>query len=167
MRLYAIALALVFVAATHAAAQASVPVGAEVRVDRAIDLKTFTQTVSRQYAVTVRRAVAADIDRDGDLDVITATDREFLVWINDGHGVLTSQRPDRGPVVDGGAPADSWRPYGPDRQETIQSDPPSPKTAAASAHAPPRIAVSRAWSSRPARYAAVVRGASVPRAPPL
>jgi FG-GAP-like repeat len=51
----------------------------------------------------VLKAIATDIDRDGDLDVVASTvDQPIVVWINDGTGRLTRQRPSRPAPVMGG-----------------------------------------------------------------
>jgi len=51
-------------------------------------------------------AVRADIDADGDLDLV-ATDRalNLLVWVNDGSGHFTRERPRRAAGVSTSAPA--------------------------------------------------------------
>ena len=42
----------------------------------------------------VLRAIARDLDRDGDLDVVASTAEEpIVVWINDGNGRYTRQKP--------------------------------------------------------------------------
>ena len=53
--------------------------------------------VSDDFSSNLVSAVTADIDSDGDLDVV-ATDRalNLLVWVNDGAGHFTRQRPKRG-----------------------------------------------------------------------
>ena len=53
-------------------------------------------TVSDAVTSDLVAAVTADIDADGDLDVV-ATDQELnlLVWVNDGTGHLTRQHPRR------------------------------------------------------------------------
>ena len=81
--------------------------------------------------------MTADIDRDGDLDVIASTDRGFFVWLNEGNGRLTSKKPERRPIIDGCPPDDTWDHGAACDQQTIQNEPPSSKGAAAYAHAPP------------------------------
>src|SRR6185369_8085701 len=50
------------------------------------DANSFARQIALSYHVDPHRVLAADIDRDGDLDVLAATDDGFKVWVNDGHG---------------------------------------------------------------------------------
>ncbi len=145
------------IAASAQARAASVPAGTVVRVGRAIDTVAFARAMDRQFDVQLRRVVAADIDRDGDLDIVATTDRGFMVWVNDGAGRLTSQSPRHAPVVEGGAPADTWHRGHSHRDLTVQNDAPAPRIAARYAHAPPAAA----------RAAVVHARFGTPRAPPL
>ncbi len=62
-----------------------------------------TMDVQWQQLPTVLRAIATDLDRDGDLDVVaTTSDEPVVVWINDGTGRLMRQRPSRPAPVMGG-----------------------------------------------------------------
>jgi|SRR5581483_551803 len=75
---------------------------------------------------TLTSIVVADIDRDGDADVVATDDALHLfVWLNDGTGHLTQQRPARattrtleahGPDLDGGGRAS---------EPSAPSDPPA------------------------------------------
>jgi FG-GAP-like repeat len=48
----------------------------------------------------VLRAIAVDVDRDGDLDVLVSTREEpVVVWLNDGAGHFTRQRPATAPSL--------------------------------------------------------------------
>jgi len=145
-----------------------VPAGSVVRVDAArhtIDVAAFARTVATRYHVVLHRVVAADIDRDGDLDVVAATDRGFLVWVNDGTGRLTSQSP-RQPSGLSGQPGDTWSGGEARRDETIQNDPPSTRLPGAYAHAPPAVPPAELSGCSVARRAATGRSAHIPRAPP-
>jgi hypothetical protein len=111
--------------------------------------------------------VATDIDSDGDLDIVATTDRSFTVWLNDGTGHLTSQRPSNAPAIDGRAPATTWR----DSEE--RSDPSTndggstTPLAVARAHAPPAGAAGDAAAlDFSADLSSRIRSSS-PRAPPL
>jgi hypothetical protein len=154
-------------AASAQARAAGVPAGTIVRVGRAIDTAAFARAVDRQFDVQLRRVVATDIDRDGDLDIVASTDRGFLVWVNDGAGRLTSQSPRHAPVVDGGSPADTWDRGRSHRDLTVQNDAPTSRTATACAHAPPPAA-SRAGDVQ-TRFLQTdaASSPSTPRAPPL
>jgi len=161
----AIAIGCVLSVAAPARA-ATVPNGAVMRVDSAIDVAAFARAVTARYHVELQRVVAADIDRDGDLDVLAATDRGFLVWVNDGTGRLTSQTPKHRPVIDGRAPPDTWNGAGPRDDETIQNDSPSPRLPAEHAHAPP-VAISQPAASTDVPLCApCAHSGCAPRAPP-
>jgi hypothetical protein len=149
------------------AVRASVPAGAFVHVERTIDIASFSRTIATRYDVVVRSALTADIDRDGDLDVVASTDGGFLVWVNDGNGRLTTKKPERRPIVDGCPPDDTWDDGGACDAQTIQNEPPSSKGAATYAHAPPSAVPERSDSVNDARALDPTRGAFTPRAPPF
>ena len=81
-----VALAAASVCAASPARAATVPSGAVIRTDRTVDVATFSRFIEARFSVVLRRVVAADIDRDGDVDILAATDRGFFVWLNDGAG---------------------------------------------------------------------------------
>jgi FG-GAP-like repeat len=149
-----------------AAFAGTVPAGSVVRVDRAIDLAAFTRTIATRYHVVLQRVAAADIDRDGDLDVVAATDRGFLVWVNDGGGRLTSQTPRPKTGLDGRSPGETWSGGRSRHAETIQNDAPSTRLASAYAHAPPAYASTALPSLASDCHLPVCASAHVPRAPP-
>jgi hypothetical protein len=158
--------AAVLVLAAATAARASVPAGAFVRVDRTIDVGSFSRTIATRYDIIVRGALTADIDRDGDLDIVASTDRGFLVWVNDGNGRLTSEKPEHKPIADGCPPDDTWEHGGACDAQTIQNEPPSSKVATADAPAPPSAVAEGSDSVNDPRALDPTRGASTPRAPP-
>jgi hypothetical protein len=84
----ALAAVCALAAPVRAAAAASLAGGAQVRVGAQVDVARFRRVVERRYHVDVRRVVAGDLDRDGDIDVVAATDRGVIVWVNDGAGQL-------------------------------------------------------------------------------
>jgi hypothetical protein len=165
-RATAVAFAIGMMASSQVRA-ASVPAGTVVRVGRAIDTVAFARVVDRQFDVQLRRVVATDIDRDGDLDIVAATDRGFLVWVNDGAGRLTSQPPRHAPVVEGGVPADTWHRGRSHRDLTVQNDTPTPRIAASYAHAPPPPAARAAIAHARFVPTDAAGSPSTPRAPPL
>lgn len=69
----------------------TLPAGAVVPAGPSVDLSAFTRAVASRYHVVYDRVIAADIDRDGDIDVIGADRPGLVVWLNDGDGHLTSQ----------------------------------------------------------------------------
>jgi hypothetical protein len=144
----------------------SVPEGSVVHVDRAIDLAAFARTIATRYQVVVERAAAADIDRDGDLDVLTATDRGFLVWVNDGNGRLTSQQPNPKSGLDGRPSGDMWSGERSGHNETIQNDAPSTKQSATHAHAPPPSGSDAPAPPVSSGRSCLRSAAHIPRAPP-
>jgi FG-GAP-like repeat len=169
-RARAAAFVLVAAALVTAAAPAqaeTVPAGAVMRIEGRVDTSAVARFLSVHYQIEPRRIIAADIDRDGDVDVLAATDRSLLVWVNDGEGRLTSRAPARAPVLAGDTPGHAWRHRTVREQDTIQNDAPTPRMAPAAANVSPSIstqAIAPTCSSRPADR---TRGGSVPRAPPL
>ena len=131
----------------------------------AADANSFAQQVARSYHVDPHRVIAADIDRDGDLDVLAATDDGFKVWVNDGTGHFTSRTPESSPLADGHPVANSQNGSESLDRETIQSE--SIPIVGTYAHAPPDTA-----SRSAATVDVVVRrssalGSRTPRAPPF
>jgi hypothetical protein len=153
-------------AAVPAHADTSLPANADVRVGSAVNLDTFTRAVATRYHVELRRVVAADIDRDGDMDFVAATDGGLRVWVNDGRGDLTAKTPTQGipPVVI--APGVAWNGDSSRRDLSVQNELPSPRVHSPYAHAPPP-AVAAARSPFQAAFGpSPTCGARIPRAPP-
>ncbi|OLC47559.1 MAG: hypothetical protein AUH43_11620 [Acidobacteria bacterium 13_1_40CM_65_14] len=163
----ALAIAIGCVASVAVPARAAtVPSGSIVRVDRPIDVTAFARAVAIRYHVVLQRVVAADIDRDGDLDVLASTDRGFLVWVNDGHGRLTSQAPKPHPALDGDPPADTWNGSEPRDHETVQNGLRSLQLPDESTHAPPVSISQPAASTDIPLCAPFAHAGCAPRAPP-
>jgi hypothetical protein len=138
-----------------------------VRVDRAVDIAAFRHIIEARYAIVVQRIVAADIDRDGDVDVVAATDRGFFVWVNDGAGSLRSETAKHRPVIEGRAPTDTWQGRAEHTEDTIQNDDgPSPRLPTAYTHGPPPQVSRRIASSDTTLLTDPRRGTSTPRGPP-
>jgi hypothetical protein len=159
------AIGLIVCGATSAHAT-TFPRGAAVHVGPTVDEAAFARAVATRYHVVLKRVVATDIDRDGDLDVLSTTERGFYVWVNDGTGRLTSQTPKHRPYIDGTAPLDTWNGALPRDVETIQSDVPSLRLPSERAHAPPAATRRTAASPDSALYSAAPHACSAPRAPP-
>ena len=124
---------------------------------------------SANAATTTRvegRFVAVDIDRDGDLDVISATGGRLTVWINDGQGHLTSQRPSNGPAIDIHAPGTTFRGGAERTDPTTDDGAPSTALLILRAHAPPSLAAGDAASAILFVYSSTQLRSSSPRAPP-
>jgi len=132
---------------------------------RAADANSFARQVELSYHVDAQHVLAADIDRDGDLDVLAATEDGFKIWVNDGAGRFTSRTPEPGTLADGHPTANSRNAAELLDHETIQSE--SIPIVATYAHAP-LDSGSRSTNT----FDAVVRrrtflGSRTPRAPPF
>jgi hypothetical protein len=147
-------------------AAAEMPAGSVVHVDQVIDLASFSHTLASRYDVVVHRAVTADIDRDGDLDVLTASDHGFDVWVNDGQGRLTSQPQPHAPA-NAGAPGDTWRDTDAHHDPPVQTHLSSVKAPANRSHAPPTSDARRLSALDRSVDSTAACGIRVPRAPPL
>jgi hypothetical protein len=134
---------------------------------RAADAGTFARQIATQYHVDARHVITADIDRDGDLDVLAATDRGFMVWVNDGAGRFTAETPQHRPLVDARPPEDSWRGDESRDNETIQCGTTSIPLPGEYAHAPPHTASRSNISFDAAAFTDASRGCRIPRAPPV
>lgn len=168
-RSFVIAAALVScsaVAAAPARADTTVPANADVRVGSTVDADAFSRQITAKYHLVVRRVVATDIDRDGDLDFVAATDAGLLVWVNDGAGHLTAQPPRHDVPVAGLTPGTAWHGDEAHRELSLQNEPPTAGAQATYAHGPPAavaVAASPRHTDRPNGPSLATR---VPRAPP-
>jgi hypothetical protein len=131
-----------------------------------IDIAAFERLASAHDHVTFRGIVAADIDRDGDIDVVAATERGLMVWKNDGFGHLVRERPKRPPVAVPNPPEHAWKSTGQARDESVQDDLPSATELAARAHDPPPTACDRPVCTTAAARPEASGRRSSPRAPP-
>lgn len=131
-----------------------------------IDVRAFQHFIAARYQLDVRKVVAADLDRDGDLDVVAATDRGFIVWLNDGAGHLTRQPPVRRSAFDGSAAGSAWRGRASPLDEPLQNDLPSLPPPGIYAHAPPAFAPAFRGYDGAARRLESGFGCRTPRAPP-
>jgi hypothetical protein len=161
------ALALLSPFASSVAQAASLPVDADVRVGRCIEPASFRWLVASRYHVEFNKVIAADIDSDGDIDVVATTDHSFTVWVNDGAGHLTSQRPTERPAIASQAPATTFSQDDDRAQPSSNDGVPGTALPAEKAHAPPTLAIRKS-----ARRNVFIRtfdrnSLSAPRAPPL
>jgi len=153
--------------AARAAQAAPVPAGEVMRISHPVDPATFTRAFTASYDVDLRRVVVADIDRDGDADVLAATDHDLLVWVNDGAGRLISTPVARAPLDALQQPLGSWQGRPTPNHDTIQNDVPTPRLPSSRATAaPPDGPSTTADFFVAARFSAAMRGPSGPRAPP-
>jgi hypothetical protein len=158
-----------FVLAAAVPARASgLPVGAHVQVARTFDAPAFERAIAHSYRVTLKKIVTADADRDGDIDVITASDGVVVFWVNDGQGNLSSSQASTGSSsIEGGEPARGWD--GGERDgdvASVQDDPPSVPLTGAYAHAPPFPPARHRLAVEPALRGLETFDRSAPRAPP-
>src|SRR2546426_1927566 len=161
----AIALSAVWVLASPAAVRAASTtpppnLSVDVEWHGKIDLEW-------QQLPAVLRAIATDLDRDGDLDVVATTeDQPIVVWINDGRGHLTRQRPRSAPPVIAHS-GDATPPgSGSSAPQTASASTPSPVVAPPEGRAPPP-APSRALRHDPdSRLRTDLDGSTDPRGPP-
>jgi len=144
----------------------SLPPRAEVGLTSGIETELFRRLVSSRYHVEYRIVLAADVDRDGDLDVLASTDRSVTVWVNDGAGHLSAQRLPRHPLMTTREPDDTWQGTEDRVEPTIPGDGPLSTSFVVRAHAPPPSnARSLAVAPVPLSLASHARP-SAPRAPP-
>jgi hypothetical protein len=163
--LLVIAFAVALFAAAPAHADTSLPANADVGVGSAVNLDTFTRAVATRYHVELRRVVAADIDLDGDVDFVAATDGGLRVWVNDGRGHLTAKTPQHGVasiVIDSDV---AWNGDSSRRDLSVQNELPSSRVHSY-AHAPPPANASVRFALKAARVPSPTSGARIPRAPP-
>ena len=150
-----------------APAEASLPAHAEVHVGRCVEATDFRRLVESLYHVHFNRVIAADIDRDGDIDIIATTGRRVTVWVNDGEGHLTSQkRPPGGPAIDARAPATTFRGSSERSEPTTDEGAPTTALLVARAHAPPAFAAGDTAGLGVFLRVSGQLDSSAPRAPP-
>jgi hypothetical protein len=144
----------------------SLPPRAEVGLTSGVETELFRRLVSSRYHVEYRVVLAADVDRDGDIDVLASTDRTVTVWVNDGAGHLSAHRLPHRPAMTTREPDDTWQGAEDRVQPTIPGDGAPSTSFVVRAHAPPRSdARSLAVAALPPSLASHVRP-SAPRAPP-
>jgi hypothetical protein len=87
----------------------SLPPRAEVGLTSGVETELFRRLVASRYHVEFRIVVAADVDQDGDLDVVAATDHSVTVWVNDGAGHLRANRLPHRPAMTNTGPGNTWQ----------------------------------------------------------
>jgi len=160
------AMAACLASATVSAAAATLPPRAEVRVLGTLDVQAFEQSVASRYDVHFRKVVATDIDRDGDLDFVAATDAGLVVWVNDGAGHLISSTPTRAPLGAGGSSDMSWQDHEERLDVSIQNASPTVPLPTAFAHGPPPGASLTRPAPTTSLRLQISLGSRSPRAPP-
>jgi hypothetical protein len=162
----ALGVACALAAPVRAATAASFAGGARVRVGHQVDVARFRRVVERRYHLDLRRIVAGDIDRDGDIDVVAATDHGFIVWVNDGSGHLVSHATPV-PGIASRAQIGLRRRADARPDVALQDETPSGAMLAPQAHGPPSLVTFRTITFAfgfPLSRTATLKS---PRAPPL
>ena len=156
----------VCVAMAAPARAGSLPPRAEVGLTTGVETELFRRLVSSRYHVEFRVVVAADVDQDGDLDVLASTDRSVTVWVNDGAGHLSAHRLPHRPAMTNSGPGNTWQGSDDRVDPTIQSDGAHVTSFVVRSHAPPQSdARMHAPASLTLSPASPARR-SAPRAPP-
>jgi hypothetical protein len=163
---HAVAVLAALLSLHAASAEASLPAHSEIQVGRCVEATDFRRLVESLYHVQFSRVVAADIDRDGDIDIIATTGRRLTVWVNDGAGHLTSQRPSSGPAIDARAPSTTFRGSSDRSDPTTNDGAPTTALLAARANGPPTFSAGDAAAFDFFAGVSVQLPSSAPRAPP-
>ena len=144
----------------------SLPSRAEVGLPSGVETELFRRLVASRYHVEFRIVVAADLDQDGDLDVLASTDRSVTVWVNDGAGHLKVHRLPHGPAVAAQEPGKTWQGREDRFDPTIQDGGTPSTPLVVRAHAPP-TPDARALPAAPRLLSLAPHARrSAPRAPP-
>jgi len=158
----ACALALVLLTLTPRAA-AALP---QLRAGERIDVPVLHRLVPSADRLQIRVAVGADIDADGDVDVVATTDRDLVVWINEGGGHFRRRAAHRHPVADGPPAAGTWNDDGSGAAEAVQTGTLLMPLLVVRAHAPPVAAASHLLAAQYLVRSDVCLSSRTPRAPP-
>lgn len=151
-------LAPLVAAALFALTSPRVPVGAHMRAWHAepSTARAAATAVPQGFVlpssdvdVKVSSLVAADLDDDGDLDIVASEGASgsvaILVWENDGAGRLTRREPKQQRSLEGGPASPSFERHQRETPASVQTD--SPAMEPLSAHA--RLVLATASSDRP------------------
>ena len=168
LRFAAIACAAALVAAPASAARAHTSASCSSMPSDLSGLRPTTAdaALASVHGATVRRVLRIDFDRDGDLDMLAATDGGVLLWLNDGRGHLVRQEPHSAPALDARDRVNRWRDTEQDSNESIQDDLPSLRLPPSYAHAPPSDGPDSLPAAAVAPPGDACAGALIPRAPP-
>jgi hypothetical protein len=132
-----------------------------------LDGPAFHLLVPNAPHVTIRAAVATDIDSDGDLDVVATTDRGLVVWVNDGAGHFRRRHARPHPIMTGPAVPDTWSDDSARCAETVQTRTVFLPLIVVRAHAPPLESLPLRGRDRRRARAETTVGSCPPRAPPF
>jgi len=138
----------------------------QLRAGERLDAPALNRLVPSADRLQIRVAVGADIDADGDVDVVATTDRELVVWINDGDDHFHRRMAHHHPVADGPSAPDTWSDDGSGAAQAVLAGTVLMPLLVVRAHAPPiggaphRLAVHHLVRSD------VCPSSRTPRAPP-
>jgi len=161
-----LAIAIVVSLRAAGAYAAALPDDAVVTVGPGVDAERFAQQVADLYDVRFVRVVTADIDHDGDVDVLTAAELDVLVWLNDGAGRLTRHTAKRHASIAISQPADTWNDGEPREAQSVRNELPSPRLPEPAAHGPPGSERQRAVALDDPPHFDFAGFSRTPRAPP-
>ncbi|HEY7171941.1 MAG TPA: VCBS repeat-containing protein [Vicinamibacterales bacterium] len=138
----------------------------ELRAGERLEPPLLQLLVPSADRLQIRVAVGADIDADGDVDVVAATDRDLVVWINDGRGQFRRRAAHRHPVADGPPAPDTWSGDGPAAAEAVLAGTVLMPLIVVRAHAPPIDIASQLLSVHATVRSDVCVSSRTSRAPP-
>jgi VCBS repeat protein len=136
------------------------------RAGERLDAPALHRLVPSADRLEIRVAVGADIDADGDVDVIAATDRDLIVWINDGRGHFRRRAAHRHPIADGPPAPDTWSGDGCGAEEAVQAGTLLLPLIVVGAHAPPSDTASQLLAVHAVVRSDLCLSSRAPRAPP-
>jgi hypothetical protein len=138
----------------------------ELRAGERLDPPVLHLLVPSADRLQIRVAVGADIDADGDVDVVATTDRDLVVWINDGRGQFRRRAAHRHPIADGPPAPDTWSGEGPGAAEAVLAGTVLMPLIVVRAHAPPIDTASQLLSVHAIVRSDICDSSRTPRAPP-
>jgi hypothetical protein len=138
----------------------------QLRAGDRLDAPALHRLVPSADRLQIRVALGADLDADGDVDVVATTDRDLVVWINDGSGHFHRRAAHRHPIADGPPAPDRWRGDGPGAAEAVQAGAVLVPLLVVRAHAPPLDTASQLLSVHAVPRSDVPVRSRSPRAPP-
>jgi hypothetical protein len=138
----------------------------QLRVGERLDPPALRLLVPSADRLQIRVAIGADIDADGDVDVVATTDRDLVVWINDGRGQFRRRAAHRHPIADGPPAPDSWNGDGTGAAEAVLAGTVLMPLIVVRAHAPPSDRASHLLSVHAIVRPDVCVSSRTSRAPP-
>jgi FG-GAP-like repeat len=138
----------------------------QLRIGDRLDAPALYRLVPSADRLQIRVAVGADIDADGDVDLVAATDRDVVIWINDGRGQFRRRAAHRHPIADGPPAPGTWSGDGYGAAEAVQTGAVLLPLIVVRAHAPPIDPASKLLFAHAVAHSDVCLTSRTPRAPP-